>query len=291
MTTGLIAVVLVALGCSSRENYAGGMTGNGNTLFGSTVDRAPGESLSEALARIQAKLGPLPLVRIYASGLPPSWSELRKGIGRVSTVVSFKADPSEVLSGAYDARLRAWFQAAPTHRDTWWVYYHEPENNVKSGHFTAEQFRAAWMHVAAIGASVDNPLLHPTLVLMCFTLQPESGRDWNAYVPEDGSVAVLAWDCYNQAARNGQYVDPSLLLGRSVEASRAAGAAWGIAELGSRIAEGDDGTARAVWLRAVAGYAIDNQAEFVTYFDSGAGGGFHLSDEPSITAWRAFVTG
>lgn len=284
-----MVLALIAASSCSRENDTPTIAG-GTTVFGSTVDREPGESVPDAFTRLDEQLGPLRLLRIYSAGLPPSWEELHRQVGARSTVVSFKADPLEITSGAFDQRLRSWFQDAPRHRETWWTYFHEPENNVEAGHFSAEEFRAAWVHVAALAASVDNPRLHATLVLMCYTLQPASGRTWRDYVPDDGSVEVLAWDCYSLSAGQGGYMDPDALLGDAVEASRAVDAGWGVAELGSRVAAGDDGTLRAAWLKSIGTYAVDNGAAFVTYFNSGGSGDLQLTDEPSIVAWRSLIT-
>ncbi|MEJ7707699.1 MAG: hypothetical protein WKF82_10835 [Nocardioidaceae bacterium] len=117
------------------------------------------------------------MLRLYAPGFPPAWDQLQREYGVRSSVVSFKMNPVATASGLYDERLRSWFLEAPKHRETWWIYYHEPEDNVEAGQFTASEFQAAWMHVAQLAASVENPRLHATVVLMCYTLKPTSGRE------------------------------------------------------------------------------------------------------------------
>ncbi len=284
----LVAVLLIgAVACDARGGYESG----GDTVFGSTVAQGQGETRHEAFARINAAYGPVPLVRLYSPGPPPSWQELYRDLGAVDAVISFKADPEEVVSGALDSRLAAWFAAAPTQRDTYWVYFHEPENDVEQGRFTASEFRAAWEHVAALADREGNERLHATLVLMCYTLDPASGRDWRDYVPRADLLEVLAWDCYNTGSDKGVYADPAVLLGRAVAASGDAGAGWGVAELGAKLAPGDDGRGRAAWLTAVGEYARENGAQFVTYFDAEVGGDFRLSDPASIQAWRRLVVG
>lgn len=262
-----------------------------DTVFGSTVAQQQGEARAEAWSRVNATYGPVPVVRIFSDGLPPTWRELQRDLGAVDAVISFKVHPTEVLSGTVDRRLSAWFADAPTQRDTYWVYFHEPENNVEAGEFTAAQFREAWQHIAELAALQGNDRLHATVVLMCYTVNPASGRDWRDYVVTGGLLDVLAWDCYNHGTDRGVYTDPALLLQRAVDASRDADAAWGVAELGARLAEGDDGSGRARWLTAVGEYARRHGATFVTYFDSTVGGDFRLTDEPSIQAWKQLVTG
>lgn len=294
---GLVALVSVvsAAGCAtssqltSGDDVSSGPDPSG-TVFGSTVAQGAGESRSEALTRLDAVYGPVPLVRVYAAGLPPSWDTLGQSLDDTQGVVSFKAHPSAVLSGETDDRLRRWFAEAPEDRDTYWVYFHEPENNVESGQFTAAEFRAAWEHIAALAAEQDNERLHATVVLMCYTVDPASGRDWHDYVPDSDSLEVLAWDCYNHRSDQGAYTPPDLLLDRAVRTADDRGVDWAVAELGARLATGDEGTGRAQWLEAVGSYAIRREARFVTYFDSTVGADFRLKDEPSIQAWRALVT-
>ncbi|MFC4783452.1 hypothetical protein ACT8ZV_03195 [Nocardioides sp. MAHUQ-72] len=258
------------------------------TVFGSNVWRAPGEDRATALARIDAAYGPVGLLRIFGSWPPPTWTDLTAETGARPLVISFRIPPDVVLSGSADARLTAWFRSAPTDRDIYWVYFHEPEDQSEKGWFTPEQFAAAWSHVAELAAAVDNPRLHATMVLMCWTADERSGRDWRSYVPTSG-VEVLAWDCYAKGHDAATYADPSSLLDPARSASALAGATWAIAEIGARVAPGADGSDRARWLEEVGRYAEDHHARFVTYFDAPVGGDFRLRDEPSVRAWAALV--
>jgi hypothetical protein len=206
-------------------------------------------------------------------------------------VVSFRLRPSKVLAGEFDDELTAWFREAPRDRDTYWVFYHEPEDETERGTFTADAFRDAWSHVARLAAAADNPRLHATLVLMCWTASDRSGRDWRDFVPDDGGVEVLAWDCYAKGHDASTYADTAALLEPAREASAAVGADWAIGELGARIMPGDDGHERAAWLTQVGEYARAHGARFVAYFDAPIGGSFRLTDQPSIDAWAALVDG
>ena len=67
-----------------------------------------------------------------------------------------------------------------------------------------------------------------------------------------------------------------------------------MAELGSRLAVGDDGSGRAAWLADVGAYAREHDAAFVLYFDVNDGADpkdFTLGDPSSISAWRDLVQG
>jgi hypothetical protein len=287
--------ILLALVAALSLLLAGGCRGmqphlhHANTLFGSNVWQAPGESRRDAVKRVDSTYGPISIARVFSSWMPPAWPSLEHDIGDRPLIVSFRLRPAKVLAGEFDQQLTAWFRQAPADRDTYWVYYHEPEDEIERGLFTAEQFKAAWTHIAQLADGVHNRRLHNTLILMCWTAGEQSGRDWHDYVPDDGSVDVLAWDCYAKGDDASTYADTEALLEPARAASASIGARWGIGELGARIIRGDDGHARAAWLTEVGMYAIENGALFVAYFDAPIGGSFRLTDRPSIDAWARLV--
>lgn len=259
------------------------------TLFGTTVWQAPGETRRDALARVDSAYGPIAVVRVFSPWLPPSWAELEESLGPRPLVVSFRLPPAVILSGRADAHLGEWFRAAPTDRDTYWVYFHEPEDDVERGAFTPQEFVAAWTHIERLSRAAGNPRLKATVVLMCWTVSDHSGRDWRHYLPDAAALDVLAWDCYAKGAEAASYADVNALLDPARRASEDAGAGWGIAELGARLSPVTDGGDRARWLEAVGAYACRHEARFVTYFDAPVGGEFRLADEPSVRAWARLV--
>lgn len=261
------------------------------TLFGTAPGQVGGETRAQAFERSVLAYGRPDVVRVFSAAVPPWWGALSDDVNDTPSVVSFKIPPTEVLSGTADGRLRAWFSSAPTDRDTYWIYFHEPEDNIAAGDYSAAEFIAAWEHIAALAAKSENERLHATVTLMCWTLGDHSGRDWHDYMPDPELVDVLAWDCYNHAAADGDYLEPEALLGDSVRASAEVGAGWAISELGSRIATGDDGSGRAAWLVDVGAYAREHDAVFVTYFDGTVGGDFRLTDNASMQAWAEVVRG
>lgn len=281
----LLATVLVGACSAPRDASTPGTT----TLFGTTVWQAPGETRRDALARVDSTYGPIGVARVFSPWLPPPWAELEADLGPRPLVVSFRLPPAVILSGAADAHLAEWFRAAPTDRDTYWVYFHEPEDDVDRGDFTPQEFSAAWTHVERIASATGNPRLQATVILMCWTAGEHSGRDWRSYVPDTGAVDVLAWDCYAKGVDGDSYADTTALLDPARRASEEAGAAWGVAELGARLSPGAHGADRAHWLEAVGAYADSHRARFVTYFDAPVGGEFRLTDEPSVRAWSGLV--
>jgi hypothetical protein len=197
-----------------------------------------------------------------------------------------------VLTGSQDAALRTWFATAPSDHPTYWTYMHEPEDDIAHGDFTAVNYRAAYTRIAALAAETGNPMLRATLILMCYTVNPASHRNWMNYYAA-GSVQVMSWDCYNHKYRTGGYGTPQDLLSRAVATSKGTGLEWGIAEVGSvKTTKDTTGSSRAAWLTAVGNYLIGEGASFVAYFDTnGKRTDYRLLDAPSIAAWRAFVSG
>ena len=281
LTAAIVGAVAVVL--------ADGRADRGDvTVFGATVASRPGESATAAAERASREIGTPPIVRLFSSSRPEPWPKITGLAGSADVVVSFKVAPREVLDGDVDAYLRDWFAQAPTDRDVYWVYFHEPEDDIERGAFTADEFVRAWEHIDRIADKAHSPRLISTVVLMCWTARADSTRRWSAYVPGD-PPDVLAWDCYNAAARDGEYASPAAILDASQQLSGRAGSAWAIAELGSKLAVGDDGSGRAQWLREVASYSRRNDAAFVTYFNSSVGGEFELEDAPSQRAWREIM--
>ena len=262
---------------------------SGNTLFGSSIYQESGESFAAAYQRRVSTFGKLDIDRVFYPGLPKAWPGTA-GYSGGPVVVSFKVSPQTVLTGAYDATLKSWFATAPQGRQIWWSYYHEPEDQIEAGTFTAAEYRAAWQRISALASSVGNPDLHATLILMCYTLDKSSGRSFNDYYPGTDSIDYIAFDCYNQMASKGGYVSPAVQFAPVLAASAATGKPWGVAEFGSHLITGDTGAGRAAWLEASGAWLEAHHATFVSYFDSPVNGEYRLQDAASQAAWRTVVT-
>jgi len=259
------------------------------TLFGTVVAKRGTETFPQAQQRADSTYGGLDISRVFYGGAPQPWPGFA-GYSERPVVVSFRYAPSEVLLGTYDEALLSWFANAPTDREVYWSYSHEPEDNIQSGEFTAVDYRAAWTHISGLAAAVGNPRLHPTLILMCWSLGPASGRDWRDYYAGPAAIEIVAFDCYNYGDRKGKYVDPAVLFDRIVTFGQSTGIPWAIAEVGSKKIESDTtGDGRAAWLRQV-GQFLAGKAIFVNYFDVKLRGDYRLLDEPSQAAWREVVT-
>ncbi len=241
------------------------------------------------LARTTAQFGHLPIVRIYFPGLPGryAWTSIA-GVNKSAVIVSFNARPAAILSGADDARLRAFFAGAPRGHPIYYSYFHEPEAHIKHGQFTAAAYRAAWRHVAALADAARNPYLHATLILMAYDLIRSVHRNWKDYLPRGGVISVLAWDAYPVGSATNvhpQRTPPARFMGPAIAASRRVGLPFGFAEFGLSTARG-----RAGWLTGVGKYLLRSGALFACLFDGNREyPTLRLTDHASIAVWRHYV--
>ena len=263
--------------------------GGSSTLFGTSIYQEPGEPSPR-----RTSAGSRRTVRSRSTGCSTRACRTR---GRatpatpvVPSSVSFKATPQTVLTGAYDASLKSWFATAPLGRQIWWSYYHEPEDQIEAGTFTAAEYRAAWQRISSLADTAGNPDLHATLILMCFTLEKTSGRNFADYYPGSAYIDTLGFDCYNQMAGKGGYIAPADQFDSVLAVAGSTGKPWGVAEFGSHLVAGDSGAGRAAWLTESGAWLQVHHASWVSYFDSPVSGEYRLMDAASKAAWRTVVT-
>jgi hypothetical protein len=283
----IVLLTLVAVVVADVHARISGGTGATATRYGASFQAGNGKGYAAGLARADRTLGHLDFVRVFYPGAPDPWPG--KAPGR-NVVVSFKLPPAEVISGAYDTSMRRWFAKTPHNIDVYWSYWHEPENNVQDGTFTPAEFKAAFTHLDRLADQADNPRLKSTVILMAYSLGPQSGRNWRTYLPDPAHVDVLAWDVYNRPTPAAGYQPPAELLGAAMRASRSIGKPFAVPELGSTIAPGDQGSGRAEWLRRMGAYLDQHHALFVCYFDllwNNGKSDYRLQDTASVQAWKA----
>lgn len=286
---GRASRVADADGCPVAPAYEAG-----TTLFGLSVSTSR-QRFPDAVSEVRATFGPVQALRVFDPYVPPpeAWPRRAPYLDPGTAVVtSFRIPPQEVLSGQHDEELSSFFREAPTDRTIFWSYYHEPEKDIDSGRFADEEFKDAFRHVAHLAAGTCRSDLLPTLILTGHTADPVSQRDWRRYYPGEAYVSVLGWDPYNSATRQPtEYADPDKLFADIRRHSAAAGKPWAIAEVGSGLVPGDDGSRRATWLTDVTDYARQHGAAFVTYFNSTDAVDYRLLDRQSIEAWRRSLAG
>ena len=271
--------------------------GTSGTLFGALVAPKHGEGFANAVNRQDAAYGRMPISRVFYGGAVQQWPG-NAGLSGRPVVVSFKYAPSEVLLGIDDSALSSFFAGAPTGYDVYWSYIHEPEDNIGRGEFTAAEYRAAWQHIADLASAAKNTRLHSTLILMCYTMNPASHRNWKDYYVASAQ-SLLAFDCYNHAGKQNTYGAPADIFKPVTDWSAAnVGIPWGITEVGSTLSTNDtNGDQRATWLRQVGAFLANQRlahgyaAIFGIYFDTvgPSGTDYRLTDAASRTAWADVV--
>jgi hypothetical protein len=284
---GLIAAIGIVLGYRGISQHTNLTLSNGSQvpLLGSSVLSAPD------LAQDTQQFGKMPIVRVYYPGLPDpnAWTSGLAEANHSAVIVSFKALPTTILSGADDSALKNFFDAAPTGNPIYFSYYHEPEDNIAAGQFKLNDYKAAWAHVVALADAAHNPDLHSTLILMSWDLVPASHRNWRDYLPGGGIISTLGWDAYPVGSAtnvNPQLTPPTDFMGPAIAASKSVGLPYGFPEFGLSTSDGRPG-----WLREVGNYIMNSGALFASYFDGNQQyPTLRLTDTPSINIWRDFVT-
>jgi cell division septation protein DedD len=279
----VLAGVLFAVGRDHAQPVRIAAAGSSIPLFGSSVGYV-------GLAQTTAQFGQMPIVRVYYPGLPAAnaWDGGVAGANHSAVIVSFKALPTDILSGADDATLTHFFDTAPTGHPIYYSYYHEPEDNIAAGQFTLADYKAAWARVVALADAARNPDLHSTLILMSWDLVKASGRDWKSYLPGGGIISTLGWDAYPVGSAtnvNPQPTSPADFMGPCIAASESVGLPYGFAEFGLSTATG-----RPAWMTEVGNYLLSSGALFATVFNGVAEyPTLQLTDQASQDVWKGFV--
>jgi hypothetical protein len=272
-----LAVPATLLGIPGAANAAP------STLFGTTTTGA-----------YRSTYEPVDMYRAFFSGAPGSWATDPKLTTGKPVNVSFKWTPATVLGGTVDDAIRTFFQTAPANLPVWWTYFHEPENEIANGDFTAADYRAAWQHIWTIAheSGVYQANVQAALILMDYTVNPASGRNWLDYYPGAAYVDVLSWDVYGFKEKdadtaNDESIQTHMARVPSLAVTQAAGKAYAISEVGY-----DNPANRPAFLTGLANWARDNNTVFVEYFDEVGGLGDHrLSDTASEVVWRDAASG
>lgn len=254
-------------------------------LVGSSIGQNTGESWAAGITRHDTTIGPLDIVRVFYPGAPEAWAGSKAAQCNRPVVVSFKYLPADINAGKYDTFLTAWFASLPKNTiKIWWSYYHEPEDNIEAGAFTAAEFRSAWRRVAGLARAANNPNLFNTLILMGYTVNPASGRTFSNYYPGNDVVDVLGWDAYSAI---GKYDTPATVYDRLIAQSQAQGKPWAICETGAmKLSSDATGSGHAAWVNSVRSYLPPKNPLFVCYWNQIIDAkDYRLSTSPAQKAW------
>jgi FlgD Ig-like domain len=287
LLVGLLAALAVVIG--SALHFGAGKT----VRLASDNAHAPllGASINATdLGQETSEFGRMAIVRTYYPGLPSAnaWTTGLPAANKSAVIVSFKAEPTTILSGQDDTALSHFFDTAPTGNPIYWSYYHEPEGNIADGEFTLADYKAAWAHVVALANAAHNPDLHSTLILGGYDFSPSSHRSWKDYLPGGGIISTLGWDAYPPgSAKNENPIAaaPDTFMAQEIAAAKSVGLPYGFAEFGLSTAAG-----RPAWLSDVGNYLMHSGALFATYFNGNAQyPTLTLTDSASVAVWKGFV--
>lgn len=245
-----------------------------------------------ALATEETALGRVDVFRYYQQAGEGITTQPFAFNGGRAVVYSSKVNPKLIASGAEDAAVTALFSAAVAagvRLDA--CPWHEPENDIIKGTFTAADLRAAQAAYARLARQVDpqRQYVFVDSILMGYTLLASSGRTWTDYV-DLASVDVLAWDPYQNSPT---YEAPIGHLFDGVKAVAAStGKPWAIAETGVNHLK-ITGQAWYDTLTTVArecsGAAV--KPVYVTYFDHDSDptrvDNIIRNDPAAVAAWKA----
>lgn len=189
---------------------------------------------------------------------------------------SFKFDPEEILAGKWDATLIPYFKAAPS--KAYCSYWHEPENDA----IVPADYASAFHYIVELARANGRSDIRWCLILMAWTVNPASKRDYADWYPGDDVVDVMAWDGYIKNA-NGL---PGDVYDNCIAVSQQHNKPWAVAECGvnNNITPGP---ARYAKLQQLSQYfAMANpRPEFVAYWNQAA---FQISNDPNaLNAWFA----
>lgn len=227
------------------------------------------------LSAYESRYGPLKLRRSYdqpATDLPSSWAASAAGMdaNKRGSVWSFKTNISATASGSRDARMDAFLATIPVDgRMKYLIMQHEPEGEIKSGQFTASDYKAAqnrWNNRVKATGRLD------LLAMVCFAgTQTFDGQ--TAFTADDLCPPGMAacFDAYNKWPESGfQWKELSERAGLQVQWAKASGRKWGISE--TACYEWTDGPQRKLdWTNNAVNWVQSQGGLFLTYWDKNFG--------------------
>jgi len=252
---------------------------------GSTAGGAPASAFGASIngpddvRRLSTLLRrPLSTVRVFLGGVPSGWS-------RNSVLASAPAGGTVAVSfqSGTPTQVTQFLASRPSTLTCYATYWHEPEDNFTTA-AKKTAYRASWH---AYAPAIRKAGCKPTLILMKWSLNPKSGRNWHDWYSK-GDVDVLAFDAYNTRAKIGTYGTPSQYLAPILAAAKETGLPWALTELASDIPSGTSSADRAAWAHGVAVAAAGQPGFlFATWWDvlSNSGRDYRL-DSRAALAWH-----
>lgn len=203
-------------------------------------------------------------------------------------IASFKFSPQSVIAGTHDAKITAWFNSIPVNRRVWWSFYHEPEENIEAGTFTATQYRDAWSHILDLAPVRDT--LRGVVILMNYSNYKTSRKDNIAqYITTNSKLHGLFWDSY--LTGNTKTISGLVDLPKSV--SNNFNLKFGICEVSVAVGFNMTGMTHIQTVNTIVPQLITRarqaEAEVVTWFESNKSDGNWLMRDyaTAVASWNS----
>jgi hypothetical protein len=270
-----------------------------------------GAATSTAWATFVTQVGQPATSRLYATGLPTSWTAFQNADsvgdppGVLETVISVKPPngvPAYTATSTDGKAFASLVSSLPTDGRAWRVtIYHEPEDNAASGDFTPAQWRA--MQIAAGGQvhALNRADVRMSIILQGFTFLKAGANHVPPRVPSDwweasmaGAVDYIYFDVYpdlNSGSNEFTTLDGS--IGPCETWARGNAKPFGFTEFAVNDKTNDTSAKPAMLTAMIARGQASSDCENLTYFDVK---GTHYATDPtyllqsdtgSKTAWAA----
>jgi hypothetical protein len=268
-----------------------------------------------------ANIGPVQIHRVYDMGWHYSTFQQTPAAGDPAagmvTDYSFNLPPAGVANHQYDAQLKTFISSTP--KNIILALWHEPEENIEKGQFTAAQFVAAQRVFANLVHSLNatnNAQRRVSITLMSVSVTGFQGRNPNNYWPgKDANgknyADLVGFDAYawphatNTPGIPAGYTDgvkwltAAGLLNPLIKWAHTIGSPWMISEFGY-LEDVHNPTHRAATITDVVNYARANSAVAVEYWDAngqradwrlrwGSPTGTQSGTSNAAKAWKAAV--
>ncbi len=231
------------------------------------------------VGRLSTLLGrPLSSVRVFLGSVPSTWSK-----SRLLATVPVNGTVAVSFQSGTPAAIKTFLSSRPVGTTCYATYFHEPEDNF----LTAAQKSAYLASWHAYAPAIRAAGCKPTLILMKWSLNPKSGRNWHDYYSK-ADIDVLGFDAYNTRAKVGGYGIPANYLAPIQAASAETGLPWALTELGSDVPAGTSPAERAAWAHGVAAAAAaDPRFLFADWWDVySASGRDYTLDSATAAVWH-----